>query len=97
MKAVQLVDLPEQAAFKVAAAARYLGISPNTLRKKTDMGLIPARRDENGDRIYLLRDLDRYLNSLPFYGRGDSALSCRPAGFGRRGKGEFHERPSPEG
>jgi hypothetical protein len=97
VKAVQLVDLPEQAAFKVAAAARYLGISPNTLRKKTDLGLIPARRDENGDRIYLLRDLDCYLNSLPFYARGDSGLRCRPAGFGRRGKGDRNERPSPEG
>ncbi len=50
---------------KVSQAARYLGISPNTLRKRTDLGLIPARRDVNGDRLYLVKELDAYLASLP--------------------------------
>jgi hypothetical protein len=71
MLPLQLVKIPEQAAFRVRIAARYLGISPNTLRKRSDLGLIPARRDENGERIFLLRDLDAYLESLPEYrGRG---------------------------
>ncbi len=57
--------IPVQAAMKVARAARYLGISPNTLRKRTDQGLIPGRRDVNGDRLYLVKELDAYLASLP--------------------------------
>ncbi|MBM3791878.1 MAG: hypothetical protein FJW35_16215 [Acidobacteria bacterium] len=84
---VVLVDVPKQAAFKVAAAARYLGLSANTLRKKTDLGLIPAHRDDAGARIYLLRDLDSYPNSLPPYLGGGSPLPCRPAEFGRKEKG----------
>lgn len=64
---VQIVEVPEQAAFRTSEAARYLGISPNTLRKRSDLGRIPARRDENGERIFLLRDLDAYLESLPDY------------------------------
>jgi hypothetical protein len=67
MTSVKVVEIPEQAAFRVSEAARYLGISPNTLRKRSDLGLIPARRDENGERIFLLRDLDAYLESLPEY------------------------------
>lgn len=67
MISVQVVEVPEQAAFRVGEAARYLGISRNTLRKRSDLGLISARRDENGERIFLLRDLDTYLESLPSY------------------------------
>jgi hypothetical protein len=88
MKAIQFVSVPEQAAFRVRAAAKYLGISPNTLRKRTDLGLIPTRRDECGDRVYLLKDLEAYLNSLPLYRSGDNPSSRRSAGFGRFGKGE---------
>ena len=48
---IQIIEIPEQAAFFTRQAARYLGISPNTLRKKSDLGLIPARRDENDSRV----------------------------------------------
>ena len=65
MKAVQFVEIPERAALKVKAAARYIGISPNTLRKRSDLGLIPTRRGPNGERIYLLKELNEYLASLP--------------------------------
>jgi hypothetical protein len=65
----KLVEVPEQAAFRVSQASRYLGISPNTLRKRSDLGLIPSRRDLNGERIFLLRDLNAYLESLPDYRR----------------------------
>ena len=74
MISVQVVEVPQQAAFRVSEAARYLGISPNTLRKRSDLGLIPARRDENGERIFLLRDLNAYLESLPDYRRRDKPV-----------------------
>lgn len=89
MRAVQLVTILDQAAFKVSAAAKYLGICPNTLRKKTDLGLIPARFGENGERIYLLRELDAYLNSLPSHLNGDTAIPCRLAKIGRKEKGSL--------
>jgi hypothetical protein len=74
MVSVQIVEVPEQVAFRVRDAARYLGISPNTLRKRSDLGLIRARRDENGERIFLLEDLNAYLESLPDYRRRDKPV-----------------------
>lgn len=64
MRAVQLVEVPKQAAFCVREAAKYLGISPNVLRKKADLGLIRCGYDENGYRVFLLEDLDTYRRSL---------------------------------
>jgi hypothetical protein len=64
MRAVQLVEVPEQAAFRIRAAAKYLGISANVLRKKADLGLIRCGYDENGHRVFLLEDLDAYRKSL---------------------------------
>ncbi len=52
---VQLVEIPGQAAFRVSEAARYRGISLNTLRKRSDLGLIRARKDADGERILLLK------------------------------------------
>jgi hypothetical protein len=71
---VQIIEVPEQAAFRITAAARYLGISKNTLRKRSDLGLIRARRDENGERVFLLRDLNAYLESLPDYRHRDKQV-----------------------
>jgi hypothetical protein len=51
--------------FKVSTAARYLGISPNTLRSYTDKGLIKAKRLPNGDRIYRRGWLDEFIERLP--------------------------------
>jgi len=65
MKAIQVVTVPEQATFYVGDASRYLGISRNTLRKRSDLGLILCRQDENGNRVFLLEDLDAYRKSLP--------------------------------
>ncbi|MBI4454733.1 MAG: MerR family DNA-binding transcriptional regulator [Acidobacteria bacterium] len=83
MKALQIVEIPEQAAFHVSEAARFLGISPNTLRKKSDLGLIPARRDESGNRVFLLADLEAYLNSLPPYAQRRNPIPSRSAKAGR--------------
>ena len=90
----QLIQVPEQAAFYVWDAARYLGISPNTLRKRADLGLIQARRDENGNRVFLLRDLDRYLNSLPLYKSSGKPTTGRPVEIGCKEKGGANERPN---
>lgn len=50
---------------KVSGAAEYLCISPNTLRKYTDLGLIEAKRLPNGSRIYRVEWLDQFINGLP--------------------------------
>ena len=76
MNTVRIYDIPNQAAFRVHDAARYLGISPNTLRKRSDLGIIPVRKDINGERIFLLRDLDAYLGSLPEYKERGKPVSC---------------------
>jgi hypothetical protein len=87
MKGIQLVTIPEQAAFSTSAAAKYLGISPNTLRKRANLGLIACRKDENGRRVFLLEDLDGYRNSLPLYQYHGNPFSSRLVGTGRREKG----------
>lgn len=47
---------------KIAEAARFLGISQNTLRKWADEGRIPVRVNAaNGYRLFLLEDLERFL------------------------------------
>lgn len=97
MKAVQLIPIPEQAAFYVRDAAKYIGVSPNTLRKRADLGLIPARRDENGNRVFLLRDLNHYLNSLPPYEGSGKPVEGRSVEIGRNEKGGANERPNRQG
>jgi len=83
MKYIQVISIPEQAVFYVGDASRYLGISPNTLRKRADLGLIPAKKDESGNRVFLLEDLDRYRKSLPPYTPGDTPVAGRLAETGR--------------
>jgi len=80
MKAIQIVTIPEQAVFYVRDASKYLGISPNTLRKRSDLGLIPCRQDENGKRIFLLEDLDDYRKSLPPFQHNGNPFSPVKAG-----------------
>ena len=75
MNVTHIYEIPIRAAFKIRDAARYLGISRNTLRKRSDLGQIPARRNESGERIFLLRDLDAYLESLPEYSRHGKPVS----------------------
>lgn len=40
-----------------ASAARLLGVSPNTMRKYADDGLLPVRRTPGGQRRFRVRDL----------------------------------------
>ena len=83
MKAIQIISIPEQAVFYVGDASKYLGISPNTLRKRSDLGLVPCRQDENGRRVFLLEDLDVYRKSLPPYQHNGNPFSSRPVKAGR--------------
>jgi len=90
MQAIQLVTVPEQAAFYVGDASKYLGISPNTLRKRSDLGLVPCKQDENGKRVFLLEDLDNYRKSLPPYQHNGNPFSPVKTGRGKEG---HYERP----
>ena len=62
-KPVALIQIPNQRLFKVGVAARYLGISEDTLKKYTDLGQIKAY-DLNGCRVYKLEELDRLIDCL---------------------------------
>ncbi len=50
---------------KISAAARYLGLSPNTVRRYTDLALIQAKRLPGGDRLYAREWLDAFVEQLP--------------------------------
>lgn len=48
---------------QTAAAAEYLGVAQNTLRKWAGRGDIPMHQNPaNGYRLFRRRDLDRFLN-----------------------------------
>ncbi len=65
IKRIEIIEVDEQFYFKVSAAAKYIGLSPNTLRKYTDLGRIKAKRLPNGDRIYRKDWLDEFMENLP--------------------------------
>jgi len=62
---IEVVEVPDRFYMKVSAAARYLGLCPNTLRKYTDLGLIQARMLPSGDRLYAKEWLDAFVQELP--------------------------------
>jgi hypothetical protein len=66
------VRLPNQRLFKIKAAARYLGIHAQTLRKYTDEGKLMAL-NLDGSRVYALEELDRFIGALPewYYDGGE--------------------------
>ena len=59
-----LMQVPKRRLFSTKAASRYLGIDERTLKKVTDRGDIRARR-MGTRRVYELRELDSYIESLP--------------------------------
>jgi len=63
-KPIALIQVPNQRLFGTKAAAQYLGVHEQTLRKFTDLGELPARR-MGTRRVYTLEVLDRYIESLP--------------------------------
>ena len=60
-----MIEVPDRFYLKVSQAAQYLGISSNTLRKYTDLGLVKAKRLPSGDRIYSREWLDEFVSELP--------------------------------
>ncbi len=65
-KLVTLIQVPNQRLFGTKAAAQYLGIHPDTLRKYADLGQITARRIKSR-RVFTLEDLDVFIDSLLCY------------------------------
>jgi excisionase family DNA binding protein len=63
-KPIAFIQVPNQRLFGTKAAAKYLGLHEQTLRKLTDVGELQARR-MGTRRVYALEDLDRYIESLP--------------------------------
>jgi hypothetical protein len=61
---VALIPVPAQRLFKMQAAAKHVGVHTQTLRKLTDEGKIRAK-NRDGKRVYLLEDLNAYIESLP--------------------------------
>jgi len=71
-KPIALIQVPNQRLFGMKAAARYLGLHAQTLRKLTDLGEIKARR-LGERRVYPLEELDRFIDSLGewYHGPGE--------------------------
>jgi DNA-binding transcriptional MerR regulator len=43
--------------FHIAKAAALVGLHPETLRRLNNRGLLPAKRNWRGHRVFMLRDL----------------------------------------
>jgi len=69
-KPTVIMQIPDKRKFSIKEAARYLGIHEQTLREKSDLGDIKAKK-EGRFRVFLLEDLDRYIDSLPPYDGGE--------------------------
>ncbi len=65
-KPIALIQVPNQRLFSTKAAARYLGVHPDTLRKYADLGWVKARKLERR-RVFALEDLDQFIDCLPEY------------------------------
>ena len=63
-KPVALIQVPNQRLFSTKAAAKYLGIHEQTLRKYSDLDRIPAKRLETR-RVFTLEDLNTFIDKLP--------------------------------
>ncbi len=54
----------ETAFVNVGKAARYLGVSPASLRQWSDEGLVRVYRTPGGQRRYRIADLEAFIASL---------------------------------
>jgi excisionase family DNA binding protein len=61
-KAFQIIEVPEKLVLGIREAARMLNLHPQTLRRRTDLGLIPCNRDGKR-REFLLSDIEKYIAS----------------------------------
>jgi len=80
LKAIDLIQVPNQRLFSTKAAAQYLGVHPDTVRKYADLGWIRPRKLERR-RVFALEDLDAFINALPDYQSYDyTAPGGKPGG-----------------
>ncbi|MDA2934062.1 helix-turn-helix domain-containing protein [Acidobacteria bacterium AH-259-D05] len=79
-KPMALLQVPNQRLFGTKAAAKYLNVHPDSLRKYADLGWIKARRLERR-RVFTLEDLDAFIDALPDYQSYEyTATSGKPGG-----------------
>jgi len=79
-KPIALIQVPNQRLFSTKAAAQYLGVHPDTLRKYADLGRIRVRRLERR-RVFILEDLNAFIDALPEYQSYDyTAPGGKPGG-----------------
>ena len=84
-KPIAIVETRKQRLFGPKAAARYLGICEDTLKKMSDLGHVRAF-NMNGRRAYRLEDLDAYVESLPEWYDSTGEKSAKVVSGG-----EFHD------
>jgi excisionase family DNA binding protein len=67
------VEMPKLTEYlHTAAAAEYIGVAQNTLRKWAARGKIPMHRNPaNGYRLFKLSDLDKFLTKTAMPVKGD--------------------------
>jgi len=76
--------VPTERLLAVGAAAKYLGISDDTLRKYANLGRIAVYRFINGHRAFKLEDLNRLIDELPSWnddGISDTTRAGRNGGI----------------
>ncbi len=79
-RTVALIQVPNQRLFSTKAAAQYLGVHPDTVRKYADLGRIIARKLERR-RVFTLEDLNAFIDALHGYQSYDyTAPGGKPGG-----------------
>ncbi len=79
-KPIALIQIPNQRLFSTKAAAQYLGVHPDTMRKYADLDWIRARKLERR-RVFALEDLNAFIDALPEYQSYDyTAPGGKPGG-----------------
>ena len=79
-KPIALIQVPNQRLFSTKAAAQYLGIHEDTLRKYADLRRIKPRKLERR-RVFTLEDLNSFIDALPEYQSYDyTAPGGKPGG-----------------
>ena len=79
-KAFELNQVPSQRLFSTKAAAQYLGVHADTLRKYADLGWIRSRKLDKR-RVFALEDLNAFIDALPEYQSYDyTSLGGKPGG-----------------